>query len=192
MILPSVKGTLWYPAVLDPWPSPCQDSCTIVIWWFLLYCDQSAILTSKTTWNPFFRYCEEKKALMVEKSFTHREGGGRGSLLHFPGQFHSSSKMCYCVFKLLKLACIWGKQWKSSFWKCMQFTLQLMLLLWQTQCAGPMWLELQHNQAGSKRKVQGAAAACQEQGLSFLQIVVEKLGALHQVKSWSRSLYLTA
>ena len=43
-----------------------------------------------------------------------------------------------------------------------------------------MWLELQHNQAGSKREVQGAAAACQEQGDSFLQIVVETLGALHQ------------
>ena len=44
-----------------------------------------------------------------------------------------------------------------------------------------MWLELQHIQAGSKRKVQGAAAACQEQGLTFLQIVVETHGALHQV-----------
>ena len=43
-----------------------------------------------------------------------------------------------------------------------------------------MWLELQHNRAGSKREVQGAAAACQEQGDSFLQIVVETLGALHQ------------
>ena len=43
-----------------------------------------------------------------------------------------------------------------------------------------MWLELQLNQAGSKRKVQGASAACQEQGLAFLQIVVETLGALHQ------------
>ena len=43
-----------------------------------------------------------------------------------------------------------------------------------------MWLELQHNQAGSKRKVQGASAACQQQGLAFLQIVVETLGALHQ------------
>jgi len=46
--------------------------------------------------------------------------------------------------------------------------------------SGPMWLELQLNQAGSKRKVQGASAACQEQGLAFLQIVVETLGALHQ------------
>ena len=41
-------------------------------------------------------------------------------------------------------------------------------------------MELQHIQAGSKRKVQGASAACQEQGLAFLQIVVETLGALHQ------------
>ena len=31
------------------------------------------------------------------------------------------------------------------------------------------------------RKVQGAAAACQEQGLSFLPIAVETLGGLHQV-----------
>ena len=32
-----------------------------------------------------------------------------------------------------------------------------------------------------ERKVQGAAAACQEQGLSFLPIAVETLGGLHQV-----------
>ena len=32
-----------------------------------------------------------------------------------------------------------------------------------------------------ERKVQGAAAACQEQGLSFLPIAMETLGGLHQV-----------
>ena len=32
-----------------------------------------------------------------------------------------------------------------------------------------------------ERKVQGAAAACQEQGLAFLPIAMETLGGLHQV-----------